>query len=72
MPKFAHIDEVKVGTLLEADGGFTCLRNGEVVEVERHESGELTVPCRDGTHFLDGQLDEGNEYIGFTLAEGQA
>ena len=63
------VSRVKVGTKLIADGGFDCLKKGEIVTVEMNEKGELYVPCKDGHHLLDGQgcPDEGDieYYTGF-------
>lgn len=66
MPPFAQIADVHEGTKLIADGGFTCLKAGAAVTVERGADG-LFVPCADGKHFIDGQLDDGDEYIGLYL-----
>lgn len=65
---FAKTSEVGVGTKLIADGGFTCLDEGDVVTVGLNGDGDLVVPCSAGTHCLDGQLDDGDQYVGFTLA----
>ncbi len=59
-------NEVNVGDILIADGGFTCLQSGEECEVKMDERGELYVDCEVGEHFLDGQLnDDLTEYVGF-------
>jgi hypothetical protein len=60
------VDKVKKGTLLRCDDGFTCIRAGTVVKVRKDSSG-LWIPCREGRHYLDGQLnDSGSGYVGFT------
>lgn len=61
----ATIDNVAVGDELVADDGFTCLKAGARVTVSE-EGGCLFVSCISGKHFLDGQLDDGAEYIGFS------
>lgn len=77
MTDFASVNEVKEGTVLVADGGFACLHEGDVLTVQKDselaaanpelpELG-LFVPCSDGKHFLDGQLDDGEVYIGFRV-----
>lgn len=58
---------VRAGTRLIADGGFSCLLHGEGVEVFADGGDRLYVPCARGRHFLDGQLNERNEYVGFAL-----
>jgi len=60
---FAKKEEVHPGTVLRADGGFTCLDDGEILTVRRDEDGVLSVPCRQGSHGLNGQLENG-EYVG--------
>lgn len=70
MNNYAHFDHVKVGTRLKADGGFTCIEEGSVLTVAEYGN-ELFVPCNCGQHFLDGQLDDGDRYIGFTLVAAE-
>jgi hypothetical protein len=65
---FAKENEVTLGTVLVADGGFTCLREGDHRTVVHDPNGDLAIACDAGFHTLDGQLDDGDEYIGFTLA----
>jgi hypothetical protein len=52
----ARLDGLKVGDTLFADDGFTCMRPG-VLSVKQDGHG-LYVKCRDGHHYLDGQLRE--------------
>ena len=72
MMKQAMVADVKAGTRLIADGGFTCLLLGEVCEVMEDDLRGLYVPCAIGKHFLDGQLDDGDRYIGFSIVEERA
>lgn len=75
---FAKVEEVKEGMSLIADGGFTCLHDGDVLTVQKHPELAaanpdlpwlaLFVPCSDGRHFLDGQIDDDGFYVGFKLA----
>lgn len=69
--EFAHIDHVCEGTHLVADGGFTCIEQGAELTVIADEYGLLYVPCRDGMHYLEGQLDE-NRYVGLYLSDDDA
>lgn len=71
MAQFAKVSEVTLGTKLVADGGFTCLNDGDVVEANRDADGDLFVPCASGTHMLDAQLN-GDEYTGFVVAPTSA
>lgn len=59
------ISDVKVGTVLFTDGGFTCMRPNSIATVYGDASG-LFVRCDDGDHYLDGQED-GEVYVGFRL-----
>jgi hypothetical protein len=54
---FALIDEVKPGDFLITDGGFTCLPEGSVREVEADARGNLFIRCAEGEHGLEGQVD---------------
>lgn len=69
----ATIENVTVGTRLRADTGFTCLDDMALVIVCADHDGDLYVPCRDGAHYLEGQLDDDWwGYVGFTIAEEAA
>ncbi len=74
---WAKAGNVKEGDVLIADGGFTCIREGhrckvlndaEIAAKHKWPGSGLYVTCKAGKHFLDGQLDDGAEYIGFTKA----
>lgn len=63
---YATVAETKVGSKLEADGGFTCIKEGSVLTVEKDHWGRLYVPCGSGEHYLGGQVSsDGAHYIGF-------
>lgn len=63
------VGSVAVGTKLICDDGFTCLKDHAVVEVKEDDEGDLYVPCAEGEHGLDGQVDDaGENYVGFWLA----
>lgn len=79
---WAKFDQVKAGDVLIADGGFTCITEGRACEVKVDDKGlfvdcagsRFTRPPKDEAkyrhqHYLDGQLDDGDLYIGFTLAQ---
>lgn len=53
---FAKAAEVEAGSVLKADGGFTCLRAGAERPVEQDDGG-LFIRCRSGKHYLDGQRE---------------
>lgn len=65
---WATVRQVKAGTLVVTDAGFTCVGNGKVKQVFKDEAG-LYIQCKDGQHYLDGQLDDtGKHYVGLWLA----
>ncbi len=67
---YAKQSEVKAGTVLVADGGFTCLLAGDERVVQANSVGELFVVCGgdgQGKHFLSGQLEGADAYVGFSL-----
>jgi hypothetical protein len=53
--KYAYVHEVKKGTVLIADGGFTCMSKGSRYIVDVDEEGPY-VQCKYGKHYLDGQV----------------
>ncbi len=59
------LDKIKEGDVLIADGGFTCLQEGEELEVKVNKDGEKFVDCNEGQHFLDGQENEDGKIVGF-------
>lgn len=75
---WAHSKTVKAGDKLQCDGGFTCLGDGEVVTVHHHAGdlpnhdpeylkepiARLYIPCKDGKHFIDGQIGDDGELVG--------
>lgn len=69
MREFAKASEVNVGDTLEADGGFTCLCEGDRKPVMKNVDNRLYIECNEGKHFLEGQ-EENGVYIGLYRAEG--
>lgn len=60
------------GDRIIADGGFTCLTEGDIREVKTDEhGGEMFIECSEGRHYLDGQYDGKGNYIGLSLTEKQ-
>lgn len=69
---WARVDAVKAGDRLQADDGFDCGINSQVLTVVADEDGLLFVPCNEGRHDLSGQIDatpEGEVYTGFYLVK---
>jgi len=68
---WAKLNELKPGDELIADGGFDCLEDGERCLVL--DEGGLCVRCKQGLHFLEGQLDfyddSNDDLIGFRRAQ---
>lgn len=65
---YAKLSEVVQGDILITDGGFTCMKADERKEVFVGENDCLYILCDEGEHYLDGQLDEGDEYMGLVKA----
>ncbi len=71
---FARVADVKEGTLLTTDDGFTCVAAGVTVEVKNDPVNGLYFTCSDGEgmHLLDGQCDDHSapdaHYVGLYLA----
>jgi hypothetical protein len=63
---FAQESEVKPGDRLICDGGFTCVPAGKRVKVMEAPNG-LYFKCKEGRHYLDGQLGDNGELIGLVL-----
>jgi hypothetical protein len=63
-----RVVDVKKGTILYTDAGFTCMPPNARREVHEDEHG-LWIACRRGRHYLDGQIDR-NLYVGLTLNKG--
>lgn len=64
------VSDVRRGTQLRCDSGFTCMTNGDVKIVEQDKDGDLYVPCRQGHHSLAGQISEdGTMYVGFWVVK---
>jgi hypothetical protein len=53
---YKRLSEVKEGDEVTFDGGFTCLEEGDVQPVYKDDKG-FYVLCKQGQHYLDGQLD---------------
>ena len=63
------LSEVKVGDILVADDGFTCLSANEHCEVK--EADGLYIYCKQGRHYLDGQTCPHGYLIGLTKYTGE-
>lgn len=65
---YARKSEVTVGTWLQADGDFTCIKKGAVLQVKRVDK-KLFVDCDEVAHGLEAEGPRGKEYyMGFHLA----
>lgn len=60
-----NIDDVRPGIRVKADGGFTCITPGAVLTIQVDEEGFPFVPCCEGGHWLNGQIDGNGNLIGF-------
>ena len=66
--------DLKPGDIVIADGGFTCVQEGEhtVHRNPRLPSTEgLYIHCTEGEHYLDGQEDTDGNLVGLKLKENE-
>lgn len=69
MTKSTRLSEIKLGDVVVADDGFTCIQANARLTVEVDPRGNLFVSCDQGRHFLDGQIDDdGETLVGLTKA----
>ena len=58
--------EAKAGQMIEVDGGFTCIDEGKVAVLYGNDDPYFM--CKEGRHYLSGQLatdeDGGDFYVG--------
>lgn len=65
---WARVDQVRSGSKVEADGGFTCVTGGQIMEIREDPDDMLFFVCDEGRHYIAGQLDQtGKFYIGLYL-----
>lgn len=72
---WAHTDELKPGHMIELDDGFTCVAKKRSPKYKRYhrvhrDGGGLYFECKEGKHYLAGQLGEHGELIGVYPALG--
>lgn len=68
--EYASVTNTVVGTQLEADGDFDCIKTWTCAYVVSSYD-RLCVPCSHGLHFLSGQLsDDSTHYVGFYPVKG--
>lgn len=61
---------IKLGDHLIADSSFTCIKDGEVLEVlQDQDNAEFYVTCAVGRHFLKGSEDPHGMLIGFSAID---
>lgn len=60
---WASLKDVKLADCLRTDAGFECIEEGARVMV-RCDEGGLYFNCREGHHYLSGQLDAHGKLVG--------
>lgn len=60
---YLKLNSAKERQIIETDGGFTCIGEGEKVELLKDNHG-LYFICEDGQHYIEGQADDGLHCIG--------
>lgn len=63
---YAKLSELCVGSLVDVDKGFDCMRGRKVVYKDKKG---LYLLCSDGHHYLDGQLDDAGHLVGIYKSE---
>ncbi|SDA15108.1 hypothetical protein [Sphingomonas sp. NFR15] len=63
----ATVGTVVEGTRVIVDEGFPCIKPGTRHYVRKDENG-FYIACTSGSHYLEGQLEEGDVYLGVYLA----
>ena len=69
---YAKVEEVKQGTVLITDDGFTCMEDAQAKTVCQDSDGFLYIACDKGKHYLGCERDHGPNgdfYIGLYLEE---
>lgn len=61
--EYAKLSELKGGTMIELDEGFTCHKAGPVMVQGASGEGGLYFRCDAGLHFLDGQLAKDGDHL---------
>jgi hypothetical protein len=54
--EYARVGAVQAGDKVQADGDFRCIPANRILTVSGDKNG-LYIPCRDGRHYLDGQIE---------------
>ena len=63
---YLKLSEAREG-LIELDAGFTCRVASRAI-LYRDERGKFYFNCAEGSHFLDGQANDGEHCIGVYMA----
>lgn len=66
MSRFLNIKDIKPGMRIKADSGFSCIPPNSIRTVFQDTSNRLYVCCLREKHYIDGQLDNHGNVIGFT------
>jgi hypothetical protein len=66
--EYATIEGTNAGDLVQVDSDFTCIKPWLVTKVQADPDGKLFIPCDDGNHYLDGQIDD-DSYVGIYHVE---
>jgi hypothetical protein len=62
------LTDLNPGDRIKTDGGFTCLPEGSI-RIVRCDNGHLFIKCREGGHYLAGQIGDDDELIGIMPAK---
>lgn len=68
MSQAANKGQVANGSIVYPDDNFSCMQMNIRKAVFYCDDG-LYIKCSHGKHFLDGQLNINNEYVGLSLTK---
>lgn len=63
----ALVKDVVKGSIVKTTIDFGCIKQGAELSVDSDKHG-LFIPCCDGHHYLDGQID-GDMYVNLELVK---
>lgn len=66
MSRFLNIKDIKPGMRIKADSRFNCMPPNSIRTVFQDTSNRLYVCCLHDKHYIDEQVDNYGDIIGFT------
>lgn len=67
-----RLSELAAGQDVLVDADFTCIKPWSRLTVSADETGALFIRCREGRHYLDGQIgDDGDTLVGLARPDAK-